>query len=241
MRRTMSRRSWIGRGIALGSLAFSGTLRPAWAQQTPMDEIEEATPGQGAGPFYPVMKPLDRDADLTRVSGRDGQAEGQVVHLMGRVLNLDGRPVRNATIELWQANTGSDPNPAPMDPNFEGYAFQKTDDDGRSRRTALIQRIPKPPGPRGCRWPRTDPGSRTAGVVDDPATRSGGVTAVDQCAPGRSAGESQDGRHVAGHPGASVCHLSNLAVRRAQHSRDQEITETLSSGLVVAFRSRRSF
>jgi len=58
---------------------------------------------------------------------------------MGRVLNLAGEPVRNAKVEVWQANTygrythPSDPNPAPLDPNFEGAAVLTTDSEGRYR------------------------------------------------------------------------------------------------------------
>src|SRR5437868_3702761 len=94
------------------------------------------TPNQILGPFYPLTKPA-QTADLTTVSGRPGRAEGQVLNVMGRVLNLGGEPVRNATIEVWQANTHgrythpSDLNPAPLDPNFEGFAVLATDADGR--------------------------------------------------------------------------------------------------------------
>lgn len=58
---------------------------------------------------------------------------------MGRVLNAEGQPVRGARVELWQANSHgrhthpSDRNPAPLDPNFEGYAVQTTDAEGRYR------------------------------------------------------------------------------------------------------------
>ena len=58
---------------------------------------------------------------------------------MGRVLNLSGDPVRNAKIEVWQANAygrythPSDTNPAPLDPNFEGSALLTTDSEGRYR------------------------------------------------------------------------------------------------------------
>src|SRR6266704_1838883 len=96
------------------------------------------TPEQILGPFYP-LKPLDQNADLTRVAGRPGRAEGQVLTVMGRVLNLKGEPVRNAKVELWQANAHgryahpSDTNPAPLDPNFEGSAVQTTDAEGRYR------------------------------------------------------------------------------------------------------------
>jgi protocatechuate 3,4-dioxygenase beta subunit len=97
------------------------------------------TPSQTSGPFYPADKPLDRDADLTRVRGRGERATGQVVHVMGRVLDVDGRPVKAARIEIWQANTHgryahpNDANTAPLDPGFEGYADLLTDEDGRYR------------------------------------------------------------------------------------------------------------
>ena len=97
------------------------------------------TPEQIMGPFYPVLKPLDRDADLTVVKGKKGKAQGQVIQLMGRVLNAKGEPVKGARLELWQANTHgrymhpADVSPAPLDPNFEGFSVQTTDAEGRYR------------------------------------------------------------------------------------------------------------
>jgi len=94
------------------------------------------TPDQILGPFYPRMKTADLSGDLTRVPGRTGQAEGQVLNVMGRVLNIKGEPVRGAKLEMWQANShgrythSADRNPAPLDPNFEGFAVLKTDVDG---------------------------------------------------------------------------------------------------------------
>src|SRR5437762_11799838 len=55
----------------------------------------QRTPGQILGPFYPV-KPFDQNVDLTRVPGRSGRAEGEILNVMGRVLNLRGEPVRNS-------------------------------------------------------------------------------------------------------------------------------------------------
>ena len=113
------------------------------------------TPEQILGPFYP-LKPLDQNADLTRVSGRPGRAEGQVLTIMGRVLNLKGEPVRNAKVEIWQANAHgrythpSDTNPAPLDPNFEGAAILTADSDGRYRFTT-IKPAAYPVGPHRMR------------------------------------------------------------------------------------------
>jgi len=93
----------------------------------------------GLGPFYPVIKPLDQDADLTVIQGKSGRAQGQVIYVMGQVLNLKGEPIQGAEVEIWQANTFGrythphDTNPAPLDPNFEGYGIQITDTEGRYR------------------------------------------------------------------------------------------------------------
>ena len=102
----------------------------------------QRTPDQILGPFYPP-KELPQTADLTRVPGRPGRAEGQVLNVRGQVLNLLGEPVRNAKVEIWQANARgrythpSDLNPAPLDPNFDGAAALTTDAEGRYRFTTI--------------------------------------------------------------------------------------------------------
>jgi len=98
----------------------------------------QRTPGQVLGPFYPLGE-LPQSSDLTMAPGRQGRAQGQVLNVMGRVLNLSGEPVRDAKIEVWQANANgrythpSDTNPAALDPNFEGAAVLTTDSEGRYR------------------------------------------------------------------------------------------------------------
>jgi protocatechuate 3,4-dioxygenase beta subunit len=58
---------------------------------------------------------------------------------MGRVLDPKGTPVKGARIEIWQANAAgryahvADTSPAPLDPNFEGFAVVQTDSEGRYR------------------------------------------------------------------------------------------------------------
>ena len=117
-------------------LAGSGTV--VSTKLAAAETTLQRTPGQILGPFYP-LKELSQDSDLTRIPGRSGRAQGQVINVMGRVLNLSGEPVRNATVEVWQANSygrythPSDPNPAPLDPNFDGSALLTTDSEGRYR------------------------------------------------------------------------------------------------------------
>lgn len=105
-------------------------------QVPPGETLLPRTSDQILGPFFPLGTP-SKGGDLTKVDGRSGQAQGQVLHVVGRVLDRMGQPVRNGRINVWQANSfgrythPNDNNPAPLDPCFEGFAVVETDDDGR--------------------------------------------------------------------------------------------------------------
>jgi len=77
------------------------------------------------------------DADLTAQAA--GEPLGERIVVTGRVLDEDGRPVRHALVEIWQANAAGryihegDQHPAPLDPNFTGAGRTLTDGDGRYR------------------------------------------------------------------------------------------------------------
>jgi protocatechuate 3,4-dioxygenase beta subunit len=130
--RGLSRRRLLVLAIAAGGLGVP-RVRPAFAQGL------KRTPGEILGPFYPVLRSVEKTADLTVLPGKAGRAAGELIYVMGRIMNVEGHPVRGARVELWQANTHgrythpSDTNPAPLDPNFEGFAVQETDADGRYR------------------------------------------------------------------------------------------------------------
>jgi protocatechuate 3,4-dioxygenase beta subunit len=130
----ITRRQLVQTSLAWAGLATMAPLGPVLAQT----QVRQ-TPGEILGPFYPVIKSVDRGADLTTIPGRPSRAQGQVIHLMGRVLNLRGEPLSGVKVEIWQANTygryvhPSDTNPAPLDPNFEGYGVQLADSEGRYR------------------------------------------------------------------------------------------------------------
>ena len=106
------------------------------------------TPGQTEGPFYPLELPLDSDNDLVRVEGRPERASGTILHLGGRVLDPEGRPVRGARVEIWQCDAfGVYHHPGdrggPADPDFQGFgATTATDDGGYRFRT--IEPVPYP-------------------------------------------------------------------------------------------------
>jgi protocatechuate 3,4-dioxygenase, beta subunit len=79
----------------------------------------------------------DLDHDLTRQHA--GEPIGERIIVTGRVLDSDGRPLRNTIVEVWQANAAGryldqdDLHPAPLDPNFSGAGRCLTDSDGRYR------------------------------------------------------------------------------------------------------------
>jgi protocatechuate 3,4-dioxygenase, beta subunit len=81
------------------------------------------------------------DNDLTRQHAGEPLGERIIVH--GRLLGNDGRPIRRALIEVWQANAAGryrhdvDRHPAPLDPNFSGAGRVLTDDEGRYRFTTV--------------------------------------------------------------------------------------------------------
>jgi protocatechuate 3,4-dioxygenase, beta subunit len=130
----LSRRRFLELSTAFGGLIATGGLARLSAEDKRILTAE-----QQQGPFYPIAKPLDRDADLTQLRNRRGIAQGQIIHLMGRVVNLQGKPLSGIKLEIWQANAHgryahiNDTNQAPLDPNFQGYGVQVTDAQGRFR------------------------------------------------------------------------------------------------------------
>ena len=89
------------------------------------------------GPVYPYGRMETGDNDLTRQHA--GEPLGERIIVQGRVLDEDGRPIRNTLVEVWQANAAGryahrvDGHPAPLDPNFSGAGRTVTDEEGRYR------------------------------------------------------------------------------------------------------------
>jgi protocatechuate 3,4-dioxygenase beta subunit len=90
-----------------------------------------------AAPVYGYLPIGEVDSDLTRQHG--GEPLGERIIVAGSVIDEDGRPQRNALIEIWQANAAGrylhvrDDHPAPLDPNFTGAGRVMTDEEGRYR------------------------------------------------------------------------------------------------------------
>ena len=107
--------------------------------RSPMEPLVELA--QGAldvpGPLVPRGFVRDQENDLT-VQGKSAPL-GEKMILVGRLLDADGRPVRDSLVEIWQANASGryhhagDTHDAPLDPNFHGIGRTLTDSDGRYR------------------------------------------------------------------------------------------------------------
>jgi protocatechuate 3,4-dioxygenase beta subunit len=122
----IGRRDFVHR-IAFGAAAFAAP--GAFAEALTL------TPRQTEGPFYPDHLPLDTDNDLIIVNDSLTPAVGEITHLGGRVLDAEGRPIRNAEIEIWQVDghgvyLHSKSAGEKRDANFQGYGRFLTGSSG---------------------------------------------------------------------------------------------------------------
>ncbi|HEV7849361.1 MAG TPA: protocatechuate 3,4-dioxygenase subunit beta [Mycetocola sp.] len=92
------------------------------------EEIERVSPAFG----HTDVSPLESDLTIAH----SAEPLGERITVSGRVLDGEGRPVRNQLVEIWQANAAGryvhkrDQHPAPLDPNFTGVGRVITGDDG---------------------------------------------------------------------------------------------------------------
>jgi protocatechuate 3,4-dioxygenase beta subunit len=122
------------RRFMLGAAGLAAAaVAPVWAATRPL------TPRQTAGPFYPPEVPLDDDNDLVHVRGQLAAAKGETSDLGGRLLDPNGRPLKDLRIEIWQCDANGryrhprDPGRAAIDPGFQGIGHSVTDAAGRYR------------------------------------------------------------------------------------------------------------
>lgn len=130
----MDRLSFNRRGFVTTSTA----CLMVFSQLTNADIAEELTmtPKSTEGPFYPDKLPLDTDNDLLIINENISQAVGQITHLSGRVLTINGSPLSNATVEIWQVDNNGiymhskEPKLAKKDSNFQSYGRFMTNQKG---------------------------------------------------------------------------------------------------------------
>jgi protocatechuate 3,4-dioxygenase beta subunit len=107
------------------------------------------TPAQTRGPFYPRELPLDSDNDLVRIAGKSRLAMGEITDLRGRVVDVRGRTIPDARVEIWQCDANGryhhpgDRRNVPLDEHFQGYGRFTTSEDG-AYRFRTIKPVPYP-------------------------------------------------------------------------------------------------
>jgi protocatechuate 3,4-dioxygenase, alpha subunit len=78
---------------------------------------------------------------------------GERITVRGKVIDADGKPVNDAAVEIWQANSHGryshpeDKQDKPLEPAFRGYGRSLTDDNGAFRFSSIKPgRVPGPGG-----------------------------------------------------------------------------------------------
>jgi protocatechuate 3,4-dioxygenase alpha subunit len=96
------------------------------------------TSSQTVGPFYAIGLNW-----LNRTELADPGVQGEHISFEGRVLDGDGKPVPDALLEVWQANSQGkyahpeDDQKKPVEPGFRGFGRVPVDDDGRFSFTTI--------------------------------------------------------------------------------------------------------
>ena len=107
------------------------------------------TASQTLGPFGAIIFDPTEVRDLAPAG-----VQGERITVRGRILDGDGQPVSDATLEIWQANSHGkyahpeDVQEKPLDENFKGFGRVSTTSDGTFQFTTI-----KPgsvPGPGGA-------------------------------------------------------------------------------------------
>lgn len=141
MRPQLSRREALQTGgrscgaAVLFGLPLATIVQPGLSLREFQEQLVK-TPPQTEGPFYPDRLPLDTDNDLLIINEKLTPAVGEITHLTGKVLDINGRPIRNALVEIWQVDSKGaylhkdSANHDQRDANFQGYGRFTTTPSG---------------------------------------------------------------------------------------------------------------
>jgi protocatechuate 3,4-dioxygenase, alpha subunit len=105
-----------------------------------------ATTSQTIGPFLRIGLEWMQIEELAPRG-----VAGERVSIRGRVIDADGKPVNDAAVEIWQANShgryasAEDRQDKPLEPSFRGYGRSLTDEHGAFRfHSVKPGRVPGP-------------------------------------------------------------------------------------------------
>jgi protocatechuate 3,4-dioxygenase, alpha subunit len=108
----------------------------------------QATTSQTVGPFFSIGL-----CTAIKENPVGAGTTGERVTVEGRVFDGDGKPVPDAILEVWQANSygkyahPEDQQDKPVEANFAGYGRIPTNDEGNFRFTTIKPgQVPNPEG-----------------------------------------------------------------------------------------------
>jgi len=96
------------------------------------------SPSQTVGPYFAQGLLRDGDEVFTNCLVTEN-TEGERIRIEGCVLDAEERPIEDAMIEIWQANSNGrynhplDEQDKPLDPEFMGHGRASTDVNGKYR------------------------------------------------------------------------------------------------------------
>ena len=104
----------------------------------PYNPMMIQSPSQTVGPYFAQGLLREGDPVFTNVLVSDN-TEGERIRVTGCVLDAEGRPIEDAMLEIWQANSHGrynhplDEQEKPLDPEFRGHGRASTDTNGNYR------------------------------------------------------------------------------------------------------------
>jgi protocatechuate 3,4-dioxygenase alpha subunit len=102
----------------------------------PYNPMMTQSPSQTIGPYFALGLVRKGDNVITNVLTSE-RTEGERIRIEGCVFDGDGRPVEDAMLEIWQANSHGrynhlqDEQDKPLDPDFMGHGRAGTDPNGK--------------------------------------------------------------------------------------------------------------
>jgi protocatechuate 3,4-dioxygenase beta subunit len=89
------------------------------------------TPSMTEGPFFP--RPVPDESDFDMVTFKGGVSPGDVIEVVGHIVDKQGMPINGAVVEMWHcdpngvyAHVGFDTHP-----NFQGYGAVTSGHEGQ--------------------------------------------------------------------------------------------------------------
>lgn len=131
---SLSRRHAIAGAAGVAAVGSAHLVGNAFA----LTPLLQPTPRDTEGPYYPSEWSGEIDGDLITVNGKRFEA-GESMLLFGRILDVNGTPIRDARVEIWQTDaTGRyrhprDDGDRPLQRGFQGFGRVESDAKGAYR------------------------------------------------------------------------------------------------------------